>query len=300
MIVGESAAIKRAKGLAERFAPTRLAILLVGPTGTGKELFAQFIHERSGREGALVDVNCCALPRDMAESLLFGHERGAFTGAIQQSKGAFERANRGTILLDELSGLALEIQGKLLRVLETRQVERLGGQRKCEADARVIGAVQDTIGRDVATGRFRRDLYHRVAGVVIELLPLAERMEDVLPLANHFAALQHQRLEVNSERTLLDHTWAGNVRELRLAIERAGQLVENGTIPAEAVEQAIALGRPNGHALSTTTVIDVSDLVKVCECNGWHADRSARALGIHRATLFRRLKRAGISLRHRC
>ena len=182
MIIGESPAIRRALALAERYARSRLPILLVGPTGTGKELFAHHIHERSGQPGPLVEVNCCALPRDMVESLLFGHRRGAFTGAIESTVGYVERSDGGTLFLDELESLAFEAQGKLLRVLETGDVERLGIGAKRHVDLRVVSAVQDDISGAVDGGRFRRDLFQRVAGVVIKLPPLSTRPEDVVPL----------------------------------------------------------------------------------------------------------------------
>src|SRR6266699_1779197 len=159
MIVGVSAAIRRALVLAERYARTRLPILLVGPTGTGKELFAQHIHERSGRPGPLVDVNCCALPRDMVESLLFGHRRGAFTGAMESSVGHVERSDGGTLFLDELASLGLDAQGKLLRVLETGDVQPLGAVNKKRVNLRVVSTAHDDLPDVLASGHFRRDLF---------------------------------------------------------------------------------------------------------------------------------------------
>src|SRR5947199_360221 len=148
MIVGRSPCIRRALVLAERYARTRLRILVVGATGTGKELLAEYIHQRSGRPGPLVDVNCCALPRDMVESLLFGHRRGAFTGAVESTIGYVERSDGGTLFLDELAGLELSAQGKLLRVLETGYVEPLGAGANRRVDLRVVSAAQDTMARD--------------------------------------------------------------------------------------------------------------------------------------------------------
>src|SRR5436309_2895868 len=145
MIIGVSPAIRRAVVIAERYARTRLPILLVGATGTGKELFAQHIHERSGRPGPLVDVNCCALPRDMVESLLFGHRRGAFTGAVESTAGHIERSDGGTLFLDELMSLAPEAQGKLLRVLESGEMQPLGAAKKIRVDLRLVGAAQEDI-----------------------------------------------------------------------------------------------------------------------------------------------------------
>src|SRR5260370_36204096 len=175
--------IRRAVALAERYARTRLAVLLVGATGTGKELFAQHIHERSGRPGLLVDVNCCALPRDMVESLLFGHRRGAFTGAIDSVVGHLERADGGTLFLDELASLALDAQGKLLRALDTGEVQPLGATAKRRVDLRVVSAGQDGLGVDIQRGGFRGDLYQRVAGVGIEPPPLTPPPQAVRRLA---------------------------------------------------------------------------------------------------------------------
>ncbi len=314
MIIGVSPAIRRALALAERYARTRLPILVVGATGTGKEVLAQHIHERSGRPGPLVDVNCCALPRDMVESLLFGHRRGAFTGALESSVGHVERSDGGTLFLDELGSLAAEAQGKLLRTLDTGEVQRLGDGAKRRVDLRVVSAVHADIRNAVEGGYFRQDLYQRVAGVVIELPPLAVRLEDIVPLAEHFAAVSGRRLETDAKHVLLEYPWPGNVRELRLAIERAGELVADGTLPASALAEAIELG-VTGHAnvadigaddpcearLEITQTQEPSDarayLVALCrQCCG---DRRlmAAALGKSQATLYRRLKAHNIELR---
>ena len=301
MIVGVSPAIRRALVLAERYARTRLPILLVGATGTGKELFAQYVHERSGRRGPLVDVNCCALPRDMVESLFFGHRRGAFTGAVEASVGHIERSDGGTLFLDELASLVPEAQGKLLRVLELGEVQPLGASAKRPVDLRVVCAVPDDIWTALDRGQFRRDLFQRVAGVVIELPPLAARPEDVVPLAKHFADLQGRRLERGVDSVLLNYPWPGNVRELRVAIERAGELVEDGTLPPRAVAEAIALGGPRPSVSSArgqlSALLTRDDLLAVLDRSDWDVERAATALRIGRTTFFKRLKSLGISLR---
>ncbi len=303
MIVGRSPSMRRAMALAERYARTRLPILVVGATGTGKELLAQYIHERSGRPGSFIDVNCCALPHDMVESLLFGHRRGAFTGAVESTVGYVERSDGGTLFLDELGGLELVAQGKLLRVLETGLVEPLGAGAKQRVDLRVVSAAQDTMARALTERRFRLDLFQRLAGVLIELLPLVARLEDVLPLAEHFARAQGRRLEVGVQEELLNYEWPGNVRELRMAIERAGELVENGTLSRSAVAEAIELGRlnstssPHGSATHGRHVFGREDLLAALSRNEWNAKRTATDLGVGRTTLFKRLKALGISLR---
>lgn len=307
MIIGCSLAIRRALKLAERFALTRLPILLVGATGTGKELFAEFIHARSGRPGPMVDVNCAALPREMVESLLFGHRRGSFTGAIESVQGHIERSSCGTLFLDELGALVLEGQAKLLRVLENGAVQALGSAVKASIDLRVVSAVQYGILKDLETGRFRRDLYQRVAGVVIELPSLAARQEDIVPLSVHFAALNGQRLDPAGEQILLNHSWPGNVRELRLAIDRAGQLAEGTDIPATAVAEGIALGGPMrvedaGKTESRRSkprrpqLRDAERLVRACESASWNIEKAARGLGVSRASLYRHLRIMGIQL----
>jgi len=311
-IVGLSPAIKRATALIQRFAPTSLPILLVGATGTGKELFARHIHHSSGRRGELIDVNCGALPHDIAESLLFGHRRGAFTGAVESVTGHLERAHSGTLFLDEVLHLSMSAQVKLLRALETGEVQPLGSGRKQQVDFRIVSAAQEDTPERLDGGTFRHDLFQRLAGVVIDLPLLADRPEDIVPLAEHFAAARGQRLEAGTADVLECHSWPGNVRELRLAIERAGCLVEDGTLPPNAVRDAIALGMPRGkrgdrranerrgkgsdrRRLNPHRSWD--DLMVRCEAQGWNANRIAATYGISRSTLYQQLKNAGISLR---
>jgi transcriptional regulator with PAS, ATPase and Fis domain len=289
--------MRRAVALAERYARTRLPIVLVGATGTGKELLAQHIHERSGRPGPLVDVNCCALPRDMVESLLFGHRRGAFTGAMESTVGHVERSDGGTLFLDELTGLSPEAQGKLLRVLETGEVQPLGAGAKRRVDLRVISAVQEDIWAALDRGRFRGDLFQRAAGVVIELSPLAARPEDLLPIATHFAGMCGKRLEPDVERELLGYAWPGNVRELRLAIERAAELAPDGTLPSSVVAEAIALGAWRAEVRPRPLPTDRDQWSDVCAAHGWDEQRITVALGMARATLYRYLRAVGVSLR---
>jgi DNA-binding NtrC family response regulator len=312
-IIGTSPAIRRATELVERFAPTALPILLIGATGTGKELFARHIHSASKRRGELIDVNCGALPHDIAESLLFGHRRGAFTGAVESVRGHLERADGGTLFLDEVLHLSMSAQVKLLRALETGEVQPLGAGRKQRVDFRMVSAAQEDTPERLDGGTFRHDLFQRLAGVVIDLPVLADRPEDIVPLAEHFAAARGQRLERGTTNVLESHLWPGNVRELRLAIERAGYLVENGTLPAGALCDAIALGMPGGprnDRRSSDRRGNGSDrrrrlnprrswdnLMERCEAADWDASRIAESYGIARSTLYEQLKDAGISLR---
>lgn len=303
-IIGVSPGIRRACELVERFADTRLPMLVQGATGTGKEVLAQHIHHRSGRPGGIVDVNCAALPREMVESLLFGHRKGAFTGAAESVPGHIERAHGTTLFLDELLQLPVESQGKLLRVFETGEVQRLGDGTKRAVDVRLVGAMQEDLWERLESGLFRRDLYQRLAGILIRLPPLLERMEDVPLLAEHFAAVQGRSLERGCTRVMQSYAWPGNVRELRVTIERAGHLVDDATLPAAALVEAIELGIPGSVtrtkancARSYGRVGDLDEFRAICEASGWGARKIAAALGIARSTLFYRLKADGVSLR---
>lgn len=302
-IVGESVAVRRARDLIEQYAPTTLPILLVGATGTGKELLARHIHARSGRSGRCVAVNCGAMPYDMAEGLLFGYERGAFSGAIKQHRGHFECADGGTLFLDELLSLSLDGQAKLLRALDTGEIQRLGEEVERYVDLRVVAAVQEDVLGRMDRGALRRDLYRRVAGVVIELPPLAERPEDVIPLARHFAAQRGQELEPGTLEVLGAYSWPGNVREMRHVIDRAGCAVANGTVPAAAVRGAIALGAPPGAEGGSRLqgailgAFTRQGVVALCEMHGWNTQRIADALRMGRTAFFAELRAAGLTMR---
>ena len=300
-IVGESPAIRRAKELIERYAPTTLTILIVGATGTGKELVARHIHARSGRRGRFVPVNCGALPREMAEGLLFGYERGAFSGAVKRHRGHIECADGGTLFLDELLSLPLEGQPKLLRVLDTGEIQRLGEEAERYVDVRVVGAVQEDVEERIARGEWRSDLRQRLASVVIDLPPLADRPEDIVPLAAHFAGQYLRQLEPEATQAIRDYDWPGNVREVRQAIERAGCLVENGTIPQWAIREGIALGRTRDRALGAcgggSFRLETRKTLDACARHDWDTRAAAVDLGIARSTVYFRLKAAGISSR---
>lgn len=295
-IIGVSPALRRAVQLMDRYARCDLSVLLVGDTGTGKELFAQHVHWRSGRPGRLLAVNCGALPREIVESLLFGHRKGAFTGAVESRPGYFRLAHGRTLFLDELTSLPLACQAALLRAVDGGEVWPLGEDAPTQVDVRVVAAVQDDVAAQLDAGALRRDLYRRVAAVVIRLPPLAERPEDIVPLARHFAALQERLLDPRAERVLLGHRWPDNVRELRQAIERAGYVAANGKLGTAALEEAMDMGAAVARA---TPVVDLARerLLRVCAEHGWHATRAAAALGISRTTLYMRLRELGISLR---
>lgn len=296
-IIAVSDAMRRAVALALRFAPTDLPVLLVGPTGSGKELFARQLHQWSRRAGPLVDVHAGALPREMIESLLFGHRRGAFTGAVESAEGLLVAAGHGTLFLDELGTLPLEGQGKLLRVLESGEVRPLGEVNNRPVQCRFIAAVQDDLDARIARGEFRVDLYQRLAGVVIRIPPLAERPEDILPLARRFAFERGGVLSGEAELRLVEHRWPGNVRELRSAVSRATHLAEGGTISFEAVDEAITLCAPipqQREERGVAHVIPAVDLVQLCRTHRWDIGAAARAMGIGRSTMYRRLRESGV------
>lgn len=298
-LLGTSPAIRRALELIDRYAPTTLSILVVGPTGTGKELVARHFHARSGRVGHFVPVNCGALPREMTESLLFGHRRGAFSGAVESRRGHVERANHGTLFLDEVLGLSPEGQTKVLRALDTGEIQPLGEEAERFVDLRVVAAAQESVWADLDDGSLRSDLYQRIAGIVVVLPSLADRAEDILPIARYFTELSGRSLEVGAQLVLERYSWPGNVRELRQVIERAGQLGENGTVHPAALVEAIHLGaRPSISSGGSTFGTEGRDeLFAVCESSGWEVQRIAAALGVRRTQLYARLRAAGISLR---
>ncbi|MGA3300168.1 MAG: sigma-54 dependent transcriptional regulator, partial [Candidatus Acidiferrales bacterium] len=227
-MLGSSAPMRRVFEMAERVAATDATVLILGESGTGKDLLAQEIHDRSPRAGkAFVAVNCAALPENLIESELFGFERGAFTGAAQQRKGKFELASGGTIFLDEIGDMNPVTQAKVLRVLENRKIERLGGSQSIDVDVRVISATHRDLSAEIAAGKFREDLYYRLRVVTLELPALREHKEDIPALVDAFLAqfgARHSR-KVKINRAALDllsaYDWPGNVRELRNAVERS-------------------------------------------------------------------------------
>ncbi|MDQ2931793.1 MAG: sigma-54 dependent transcriptional regulator [Gemmatimonadota bacterium] len=228
-ILGDSAAMRHALQSVATAAPTRATVLLLGESGTGKELFARAIHDMSDRhDKPFIKLNCAALPEGLIESALFGHERGAFTGAIKRVEGAFERANKGTLLLDEISEMRLDLQAKLLRVLQEQEFERVGGTSTIRVDVRVIATSNRDLAADAAAGRFRQDLYFRLSVIPLRIPALRERLEDIPMLAYRFAmraardvGKQITTIEPEAIQLLQRYPWPGNVRELEHAVERA-------------------------------------------------------------------------------
>ncbi len=303
MIIGDSPAMRRALHLAERFARTREPVLLVGARGTGKELLAQYIHQMSGRRGKFVAVNCGAVPSGLAESLLFGHERGAFTDARATHVGWMEESDAGTLLADEFADLPVECQAKLLRAFESGEIRRVGGRAARRVDLRIVAAVQEDVWARVAIGNLRADLLDRVAVGVIHLPTLLARGGDLSTLATHFAGLEGRSLEDGVVDVLANYSWPGNVRELRAVIARAGCLANNGTLSPEAVAEAIEMGAgPAGHPRPRRSGVreqlprTTAEWFALGQANEWHAARMAAAAGVCRTTLFAELRHQGRSL----
>lgn len=299
-IIGSSPALLHALALARKVAPTDLPILLVGETGTGKELFAGEIHRISGLKGPLVDVNCAALPDAMADALLFGHRKGSFTGAIDHSEGLVEAARGGTLFLDELTSMPTVAQAKLLRAIETYEIRRVGETTKRRVPFRVVAAMQEELAESEEGRTVRNDLVQRLAGIVIQLPSLVERDGDVIQLAGHFAALEGRSLGSGSDRILLTHPWPGNVRELQMTIRRACVLTSALELSSEVLAESIRHGmsQPVGRAAFPVGPGTLKErILAVFEANDWNTERTAHALGMGRTTFFKRLKTLGISLR---
>jgi transcriptional regulator with GAF, ATPase, and Fis domain len=227
-MIGESQAITNIKNIIDKVAPTEARVLITGENGTGKELVAHWLHQKSARsKNDMVEVNCAAIPSELIESELFGHIKGSFTGANKDRAGKFEAANGGTIFLDEVGDMSLSAQAKVLRALQENKISRVGGDKDIKVDVRVIAATNKNLKREITKGRFREDLYHRLAVIIINVPPLRERKSDIPLLVEHFSELiagQHG----NSKRTftkgalnlLSSYEWTGNIRELRNVVER--------------------------------------------------------------------------------
>jgi DNA-binding NtrC family response regulator len=300
-LVGQSDAMRSVFGAIEEVAQTEAPVLVTGETGTGKELVARAIHARSLRaQGPFIAVNCGALPAHLLESELFGHERGAFTGAVKTRLGRLEMADRGTLFLDEVGEISHAMQVRLLRTLEDKRFLRLGGQREIKSDFRLLCATHRDLDEMVAAGKIRSDFFYRINVISVEVPPLRERREDISLLAVHF--MQAYARETNRPVTrispaalhLLDgHDWPGNVRELRNVIERA--VVVNQTGGIETADLTFLKPREETASSSGTLAeVEANHILKTLTRCAWNISKASRNLGIHRGTLSRRMKKLGI------
>ena len=308
--VGSSRKWHEVLGQAARVAATETTVLLTGESGTGKEVLARLIHRGSRRaKGPFVALNCAALPESLLESELFGHERGAFTGALSSHAGHIEQAAGGTLFLDELGEMSLAVQAKLLRVLEQREFQRIGSSRLLKADVRIIAATNRDLGEEVLSGRFRADLYYRLQVFEIAIPPLRERPEDIPALLEHFLEELGLTLGQSAEgispaalEKMLAHSWPGNIRELRNAVERALILCDGGRIDVEHLPPAprwlARISVPADPAAPSTfddlEAMERSAIEKVLEQTRQNKSKAARMLGITRRKLYTRLQRFGL------
>lgn len=245
-IVGVSPAITRIKDMIERVAPTEARVLVTGSNGTGKELVARWLHEKSNRNSMpFVEVNCAAIPGELIESELFGHEKGAFTSAVKQHKGKFEQADGGTLFLDEIGDMSLAAQAKVLRVLQENKISRVGSDKDINVRVRVIAATNKNLNEEIRNGNFREDLYHRLSVIVIHVPPLVERKEDIPLLAKYFleqisseGGMPSRIIEDNALEELASYKWTGNIRELRNVIERLMILGSNVITKEDVIDYA--------------------------------------------------------------
>jgi DNA-binding NtrC family response regulator len=310
-IIGESDSIKRAVAETQRVSQTEANVLLLGESGTGKELFALAVHHLSlRRDKPFVAINCAAIPETLIENELFGHERGAFTGAGERRLGKFELASSGTVFLDEIGELPLAVQGKLLRVIEEKTVDRIGGRAPINVDVRVVAATNKDLRMAVEHGEFRRDLFFRLAVFPVEIPPLRERGEDVVLLARHFAAQLGKEMRgreaVLSDASIValrEHSWPGNVRELENAIERACILADSKTLePADLglIKSAATAPEAFNDLDLTGTLAEVSDraarfverrkISEVLRLHEGNKTRAAETLGVSYKTLLTKIK----------
>jgi transcriptional regulator with GAF, ATPase, and Fis domain len=316
-LVGQSAALRQIISQIDVVAPTEASVLILGGTGTGKDLVAHEIHRRSRRkDNPLVRVNCASIPRQLFGSEFFGHVKGAFTGAIKDRPGRFETADGGTLFLDEIGEVPLEMQGKLLRVLQDKRYERVGDDRTRQADVRIIGATNRDLKKEVAAGRFREDLYYRLHVFPIHVATLKERKEDIPLLAEHFVERSVKELRCPRPRLtraavarLQNYDWPGNVRELRNVIERAVILARGGPLhfdlPATDSAPAPTSSTPHPGAKAGSEYFTEAEMqrrgrenvIAVLERTGWKVkgpNGAAELLGVKPTTLITRMKKMGL------
>jgi transcriptional regulator with GAF, ATPase, and Fis domain len=303
-IIGQSRAVRAIFGQILKVAPTHTTVLISGESGTGKELVATALYEQSPRRGKpFVKVNCVAIPEGLLESELFGHEKGAFTGSVARKKGKFELADGGTIFLDEIGDMPPTTQAKILRVLQEREFERVGGAGSIRVDVRIIAATNKNLTEMVKAGGFREDLFYRLNVFNIHLPPLRERREDIPALADHFlgSAEKTVRISPRAMQLLLGHSWPGNIRELQNVIERAAVIaeesIEPGHLPAEFRGDTGVPASDEGKPLDERLAeIEKGMIIEAITRAGGVQVRAAKLLGINQRSLWHRIKKHGIDV----
>lgn len=309
-IIGESKEIKAVLDLINKVAKTEARVLITGENGTGKELVAKAIHQNSNRSNKeLIEVNCAAIPNELIESELFGHEKGSFTGASQQRIGKFEQANGSTLFLDEIGDMSLQAQAKVLRAIEEGVIERVGGNSKINVDVRIISATNKNLIEEIKAGNFREDLYHRLNVIPVNVPPLRERKDDISILTKYFSKkicnqnkIPQKTFTEEAIDILVSHNWTGNVRELRNIIERIIIMISNEIISKEDVLKILPIKENK-----TDDLIDISNsfqefkekaekayILKQLEVNNWNISKTAEILDIQRSHLYNKIKKYNI------
>jgi two-component system nitrogen regulation response regulator NtrX len=311
-MVGESPALRHVWDAIKRAAPTNATVLLLGESGVGKELVARSIHRNSLRSRErFVQVNCAAIPEELIESELFGHEKGSFTGATEKQIGKFEQADRGTIFLDEVGDMSPKTQAKVLRVLQEGEVERLGSARTIKVDVRVIAATNKDLEQEIDRGTFREDLYFRLSVIPIKVPPLRDRRDDIPLLVRHFAELfsrEHNRRPLRFTPTALEYMqkarWKGNVRELKNTVERLLIMTPGDSVDLDHLRDVVRLEarpQPSDNEKSPGTLREFKEsserafLVNKLRENGWNISKTAEVIGTPRSNLYKKLEQYGIT-----
>ena len=301
-MVGESESIKNLKEEIARSAPSKGRVIIFGENGCGKELVAAAVHALSPRKDKpFVKVNCAALPKDLIESELFGHEKGAFTGAVQRKEGKFELADGGSILLDEIGDMSLDTQAKLLRVLEENEFERLGAKTSLKVDVRVISSTNKDLTAEIKQGNFRDDLYFRISVIPIHVPPLRERKEDIPLLVEHFTALfceennkAARQFSDGAVKVLMSYDWPGNVRELKNLVERVVIMTDEETIRETDIRPVLGEAKVEAGDKPLAELVEdfeKSLILSELKRTGWNVSKAASRLGIDRANLHRKMRR---------
>jgi len=300
-LVGESQKMKQLEEQIRMAAASNSRVLILGESGSGKELVAHLLHDHSPRtNGLFVEVNCAAIPQELIESELFGHEKGSFTGAFERKKGKFELADKGTLFLDEIGDMSLQTQAKVLRVIETQEFQRVGGNKNIKVDVRIISATNKDLAEEVKKGNFREDLFFRLNVIPIKVPALRERLEDIPLLVDHFLDILageygQQKKSVSPEAlsALQKHTWPGNIRELRNVLERLVIMTPSKVIPEVDI---LASEAPESDYFGFTTLKDARDafekefIARKLKENSWNVSKTAEVLGIERSNLHRKIK----------